>query len=41
MAENLNEDQINEFKKTFDKFDIDGDNTINTKELGYIMRQLG
>ena len=41
MGDNLNEDQINEFKQTFDKFDIDGDNTINTKELGHVMRQLG
>ena len=37
----LNEEQIEEFRATFKKFDLDGDNTINTKELGNVMRMLG
>ena len=33
--------QIDEFKECFQMFDKDGDGTINTKELGTVMRSLG
>ena len=41
MADNLNEEKINEFKEAFSLFDKDGDGTITTKELGTVMRLLG
>jgi len=40
-ANQLNEDQIAEFKEAFSLFDKDGDGTITTKELGTVMRSLG
>ncbi len=42
MAEQLNEEQIAEFKEAFSLFDKDGDGTITftTKELGTVMRSL-
>ena len=33
--------QIAEFQECFQMFDKDGDGTINTKELGTVMRSLG
>jgi len=41
MADQLNEEQIAEFKEAFSLFDKDGDGTITTKELGTVMRSLG
>ncbi|XP_076817993.1 uncharacterized protein LOC143463413 [Clavelina lepadiformis] len=40
-ANQLNEEEIAEFKEAFSLFDKDGDGTITTKELGTIMRSLG
>merc|ERR1719375_927852 len=40
-AKELTEEQIAEFKEAFSLFDIDGDGTITTKELGTVMRSLG
>ena len=33
--------QIDEFRETFQMFDKDGDGTINTNELGAVLRSLG
>ncbi|KAJ8427392.1 hypothetical protein Cgig2_008808 [Carnegiea gigantea] len=41
MANQLNNDQIAEFKEAFSFFDKDGDGSITTKELGTVMRALG
>ena len=40
-ADQLTEEQIAEFKEAFSLFDMDGDGTITTKELGAVMRYLG
>ncbi len=37
----LTKQQIEEFKECFQMFDKDGDGTINTNELGTVMRSLG
>ncbi len=37
----LTPQQIDEFKECFQMFDKDGDGTINTSELGTVMRSLG
>lgn len=37
----LTEGQIEDFKEAFSLLDKDGDGTINTKELGILMRSLG
>lgn len=37
----LSEQQISNFMEAFIMFDKDGDGTINTKELGHLMRSLG
>ncbi len=37
----LTQQQIEEFKECFQMFDKDGDGTINTNELGTVMRSLG
>ena len=41
MAEDLTEEQKQEFKDVFSLFDKDGDGTVSTKELGVVMRALG
>ena len=41
MVENLSEERITEFKAAFDLFDKDRDGSINNKELGTVMRNLG
>ncbi|CAL4960826.1 unnamed protein product [Urochloa decumbens] len=41
MADQLDEDQIAEFKEAFSLFDKDGNGCITTKELGTVMRSLG
>ncbi|CAM8880717.1 unnamed protein product [Rhodiola kirilowii] len=37
MADQLNDNQISEFKEAFSLFDKDGDGCITTKELGIVM----
>lgn len=37
----LTQEQIAEFRDTFQMFDKDGDGTINTNELGAVLRSLG
>ena len=37
----LDEEQVKEFKETFDLFDKDGDKTISVTELGAVMRSMG
>jgi calmodulin len=41
MADQLDEEQIADFKGAFSLFDKNGDGTITTKELGTVMRVLG
>mmetsp|Transcript_81895 Transcript_81895/g.198441 ORF Transcript_81895/g.198441 Transcript_81895/m.198441 type:complete len:156 (-) Transcript_81895:38-505(-) len=41
MADTLSEDQIAEFKEAFSLFDVNGDGSITTDELGTVMRSLG
>eukprot|EP00095_Tigriopus_kingsejongensis_P012297 snap_masked-scaffold324_size206069-processed-gene-1.14 protein:Tk12297 transcript:snap_masked-scaffold324_size206069-processed-gene-1.14-mRNA-1 annotation:"PREDICTED: calmodulin-like" len=41
MKFNLTDEQILEFKECFQMFDKDGDGTIDTTELGTVMRSLG
>jgi len=41
VADQLTEDQIEEFKEAFGLFDKDGDGTITSKELTLVMRGLG
>jgi|EP00670_Eutreptiella_braarudii_P000700 calmodulin len=41
MSEKLSQEQIAEFKDAFSMFDKDGDGTIDTTELGTVMRNLG
>uniref|UniRef100_A0A8C2V4R1 EF-hand domain-containing protein n=1 Tax=Chinchilla lanigera TaxID=34839 RepID=A0A8C2V4R1_CHILA len=41
MTDQLNEEQVAEFKEAFSLFAKDGDGTITTKELGTVMRSLG
>ena len=38
---NLSDQQVAEYKEAFSLFDKDGDGTINSKELGTVMRSLG
>ena len=37
----ISEDQLQEFKDTFNLFDKDGSGSINTKDLGTVLRALG
>lgn len=39
--QNLTKEKIGEFRECFQMFDKDGDGTIDTKELGAVMRSLG
>ncbi len=41
FSKKLTKEQIAEFKECFQMFDKDGDGTIDTKELGAVMRSLG
>ncbi|XP_032956592.1 calmodulin-like [Rhinolophus ferrumequinum] len=41
MAEELSKEQVADFKAAFNRFDKDGDGTINVQELGDVMRTLG
>ena len=41
MADDLTEEQKQEFKDVFSLFDKDGDGTVSTKELGVVMWALG
>ncbi|KAM9673822.1 uncharacterized protein ACIGJ3_008489 [Trichechus inunguis] len=41
MAEDLTEEQVEEFKQAFTMFDTNGDGTINVQELGQLMQSLG
>ena len=41
MVEKFTEEQIADFKEAFLIFDKDGDGTIDSKELGTVMRSLG
>ncbi|OEU22277.1 calmodulin [Fragilariopsis cylindrus CCMP1102] len=41
MADQYTEEQIAEFKEAFSIFDRDGDGTIDSEELGTVMRSLG
>ena len=41
MADQLTEQEKEEFKEVFSMFDKDGDGTVSTKELGVVMRALG
>eukprot|EP00536_Pseudo-nitzschia_multiseries_P002086 jgi/Psemu1/235350/estExt_Genewise1.C_280011 len=41
MADQYSEEQIAEFKEAFSLFDKDGDGTIDSEELGGILRSLG
>jgi len=37
----LSKSQISQYQEAFSLFDKDGDGTIDTKELGTVMRSLG
>ena len=41
IRDGLTEKEIEEYKVTFQKFDTDGSNTIDTQELGRMIRVLG
>ena len=41
LSKKLTKLEIEQFKECFQMFDKDGDGTINTKELGAVMRSLG
>ena len=41
MAEDLTEEQIQEFKEAFSLFDKTGEGCIKTEDLGTIMRNIG
>ena len=38
---NLTKEQIQEFKEAFAMFDVDGDEAINSNELGSLMESMG
>lgn len=41
LAASLTEEQVAEFKECFSLFDRDGDGTVDTAELGTVMKSLG
>jgi len=41
MGDILSEEQIGLFKDQFDKYDTDRDGSVNTKEVGQILKSLG
>ena len=41
MSDSFTQEQIDEFKKAFNMFDIDGDGSITAKELRTIFRSQG
>ncbi|KAG7518590.1 Calmodulin [Solea senegalensis] len=41
MADQLTEEQVEEFREAFSLFDKDSNSTITTKELGTVLRTLG
>lgn len=41
MANNLTEEQINEFKDAFTLFDKDNDGVVTAKELSTVLKSLG
>jgi calmodulin len=41
LIKGLSDEQTSEFKEAFALFDMDGDGTITTKELGKVLRSLG
>ncbi|XP_022081065.1 calmodulin-like [Acanthaster planci] len=41
MADNLTEQQVAEIREAFKRFDTNGDNTIDSKELATVMKSLG
>ena len=41
MKEGLSQGEIDEYRETFNKFDTDKGGTIDTKELGKLVRVLG
>ena len=41
LAQSLSEEQVAEFKECFSLFDRDGDGTVDTSELGTVMKSLG
>lgn len=41
MDSKLSQDQLNELKEAFAIYDLDGDGSISTRELGLVMRALG
>ena len=41
FAKKLTKQELGEFQECFQMFDKDGDGTIDTKELGAVMRSLG
>ena len=41
LSKKLTKQEIEDFKECFQMFDKDGDGTINTNELGAVMRSLG
>jgi Ca2+-binding EF-hand superfamily protein len=40
-AQELSEEQVAEFKECFSLFDADGSGTVDTSELGTVMKSLG
>merc|ERR1712107_469240 len=41
MKEGLSKEEINEYRETFNRFDADGNGSIDAEELGKLIRVLG